>query len=728
MRAFFYPKDSHLVSLGVFTELVLNQLGVSPIISYEKSELMRKSIPSILFLCLTILATGQEKVPCFTDELTQEMLEQNPELKQKMELAEQKMHDWRHSAHKKAAASCDVRIIPTVVHIIHNGGPENISDTKVEKIISQTNAVWLQENYEMSQLDELWHDVATNMKVELRLAKIDPDGKPTTGIIRTQSAFTNNARDNVKTISRGWDKDKYLNIWLVRSIQNSSGQGIVLGYAYFPTIESRTSSGIVARYDVGDRYLTTMAHELGHYLNLYHPFQGSCGTSDCSSSGDYVCDTPPRFRSNQDCPLTLNSCSNDSPDQRDQVENIMDYTSCRRIFTEGQKERVDFTFSEFRDELISIDNLFATGVVDSTSKFTDITAGFTSDETEICAGGTITFNDKSCTDSKKTTYTWIFDGGTPKVSFDRNPKVSYSKSGFYDVTLVIENGTVKDSLVVENHIRIVPNESEIEAPIYEDFEEELPFPYDQWTVIDDVNDVKWQITDKAASSGKYCLMLNNGDASNFGQVFTINLPAVDMSKAKKPILTFDLAYARKNQTADREDLKVYVKDGCDGFDMLRYNLRASSMATVSGYETSNFTPSGPGEWENHKVDLSQFEDSKSLRPQIRFTAQGGNHVYIDNISVGDWSLDVDGPNLLNTSRIYPNPATDLVNLEVNSSLAKSASISVYNGVGAIAKSMNIQLQVGLNDIQLNTKSLPAGMYYIFVETSTERSKHKLVIE
>lgn len=703
-------------------------MGASPIISYEKSELMRKSIPTILFLCFVILATGQEKVPCLTDELTQELLEHNPELQQNMERTEEKMREWKHSAHKKAAASCDVRIIPTVVHIIHNNGSENISDAKVEKILSQTNSVWLQENYKMSQLDELWHDVATNMKVELRLAKIDPNGRATTGILRTQSSTTNNARDNVKSVSSGWNKNKYLNIWLVRSIQNSSGQGIVLGYAYFPTIESSTTSGIVARYDVGDRYPTTMAHELGHYLNLYHPFQGSCGSSDCAQSGDYVCDTPPRFRSNQDCQLDLNSCSNDSPDLRDQVENIMDYTSCRRMFTEGQKERVDFTFSEFRDKLISIDNLFATGVVDSTSNFTDITAGFSSDETEICEGGKISFTDKSCTDSKNTTYTWIFSGGSPKVSFDRNPTVTYDKNGFYDVILVIENGTAKDSLIIKNHVKIVPSESEIAAPIYEDFEEELAFPYEQWTVIDDVNNVKWQTTDKAASSGKYSLMLNNNDASNFGQVFTINLPAVNMSKSKKAVLTFDLAYARKNQTADLEDLKVYVKDGCDGFDMLRYNLRASSMATVSGYQTSSFTPSNSGEWANHKVDLSSFKESTSLRPQIRFTSSGGNNVFIDNISLGDWSLSMNDPGVLNIVRVYPNPANDLVNLQLNSNSAIEAGVQIFNSVGTLVHNQANQLHVGGNNVQINTHVLPAGMYYIFVETSTERSKHKLVIE
>src|SRR5207244_4285144 len=49
----------------------------------------------------------------------------------------------------------------------------------------------------------------------------------------------------------------------------------------------------------------TATHEIGHYLNLFHPFQGGCaGTTagTCSTAGDNVCDTPPVASPNSGCP------------------------------------------------------------------------------------------------------------------------------------------------------------------------------------------------------------------------------------------------------------------------------------------------------------------------------------------------------------------------------------------------------------------------------------------
>ena len=601
---------------------------------------MRKSLPIVVVLSLfsyqASLAQTQEVVPCHADEVLEEHIARHPEIAQRQADSEQSILEWHNQANKRASSACDVRVIPTVVHVIHTNGTENISDAKINKMLDQCNSVWLKENFEMDDLDEIWHDVTANMQVELRLAKIDPKGNATNGIVRVESSATLNARDNVKSISPGWDKDKYLNIWVVRTIQNNSGSGIVLGFAYFPFMETRTTSGIVVRSDVMDRFPTTLAHELGHYLNLYHPFQGSCGTSDCLTSGDRVCDTPPRLRSNQDCPKTLNSCSNDSPDQRDMVENIMDYTSCRVMFSLGQKERVDYTFENDRSELIDIDNLFKTGVLDSNSTFGDIAADFSSDVTEICEGGKVEFYDRSCTDINNTQYTWLFPSGSPSVSFDRNPTVTYKNGGLFDVTLIISNSNGKDTIRRTSYVRSISNTSQTKAPIYEDFESRDPFPYDDWTITDNFNGVRWEITDEAASAGKYSLKLANNSFNNSGKAFIVNLPPVDLTTSNATVFNFDVAYARKSASSDVEELKVYVKNGCDGFDLLRLSERASRFASVNGYETQDFVPAGATEWKTYSVDLSAFKESSSLRVQVRFNAAGGNNFYLDNISLGDW--------------------------------------------------------------------------------------------
>jgi hypothetical protein len=83
-------------------------------------------------------------------------------------------------------------------------------------------------------------------------------------------------------------------------------------------------------------------HEVGHYLNLYHPFHGGCTgifAADCAIQGDRVCDTPQLAVASSGCPAgTVVSC-NGMPAL---LDNEMDYTNdvCRNAFTPDQAARM----------------------------------------------------------------------------------------------------------------------------------------------------------------------------------------------------------------------------------------------------------------------------------------------------------------------------------------------------------------------------------------------------
>ncbi|OCB92033.1 Metalloprotease [Sanghuangporus baumii] len=161
--------------------------------------------------------------------------------------------------------------------------------------------------------------------------------------------------DMKRALRRGGAAD--LNVYSTGFTGNNL-QGL-LGYAYFPESYSRypTNDGVVFLFSTvpggllqGYNYGKTLTHEVGHWLGLYHTFQGGCSTP-----GDHVADTAQEASPARGCPVGRNSCAvqeADGIDHPDPIRNHMDYSAhdCRNQFTSGQFTRMAEQFNIYRDD------------------------------------------------------------------------------------------------------------------------------------------------------------------------------------------------------------------------------------------------------------------------------------------------------------------------------------------------------------------------------------------
>lgn len=478
--------------------------------------------------------------------------------------------------------------------------------------------------------------------------------------------------------------------------------------------------------------------------------------------------------------IGLPSCDNVRPN----IENIMDYSSCPKMFTQGQVAKMRQSASSIisnRSLLVSDENLYNVGFFNTltlttftvapvppstviatytayvASNATSATpcgpvADFASNKSTTCAGQSIIFN-STAYNSTPTSYSWVFEGGSPATSTLATQSVNYAVPGTYSVSLTVSNANGSSTKTVNSFVTAGWNAGLTSLPYSENFESGQWWPAGWVNINEDINTHSWQMSNYGAgtlSNSYHSLVLPNANyVSNFfpgfaGNVDIMETPNFDFTNTTNISLSFDYSFARKTGVTTDEFKLQYSTDCGGSWSNVLGSPTASVMAASGGNVNAPYIPlsslttaTNPNpKWVTKTIIpslLTSLNNKRDVKFRFYFMndTEGGQsqNLYIDNINISGTVGINEFENSLGLS-IYPNPTSSSAVIELTSPKDSKIDILVYDVTGRIVEQNSVNALAGVNSkYAVNSASkLNSGIYFVTLVINNNKITKKLIID
>ena len=202
-----------------------------------------------------------------------------------------------------------------------------------------------------------------------------------------------------------------------------------------------------------------------------------------------------------------------------------------------------------------------------------------------------------------------------------------------------------------------------------------------------------------------------------GEKNILALPEIDIPLTGPIGITFWEAYAQQDSSSD-DTLEVVYSTDCGATWTSIWNMSGSPMATLAASTTSIEIPITPSQYAERFVSLGSLPAGNVI-PGFRFTQEGGNSIWIDDINVHVTTAIQNLANTPTNINIYPNPAKDETMLSFYLPASSNIQVQVVDELGrTVSIVANDNMNAGVHNININTYSLSNGIYNITLRSES----------